>query len=103
VLLETTKTAATYKLFALPGTVPPKPALLRVAEGGCAIIIELWAMPTEHFGAFVGLIPSPLGIGTLTLDDGREVKGFICEPWVLDNAQDISEFGGWRSYMANRA
>lgn len=103
VLLESTKTAAKYKFFALPGTVPPKPGLLRVAEKGSAIVVELWAMPVEHFGSFVGLIPSPLGIGTLETEDGRQVKGFICEPWALDGAQDITEFGGWRAFMASRA
>lgn len=102
VLLESTKTAEKYRFFALPGTVPPKPGLLRVAEGGAAIIVELWAMPLEQFGSFVGLIPSPLGIGTLELQDGRLVKGFICEPWALEGAQDISEFGGWRAFMASR-
>lgn len=103
VLLETTKTAATYRFFALPGTVPPKPGLLRVAEGGAAISVELWAMPVEHFGSFVGLIPSPLGIGTLKTEDGRQVKGFICEPWALEGAEDITAFGGWRAFMASQA
>ncbi len=102
VLLESTKTAAKYRFFALPGTVPPKPGLLRVAENGSAIQIELWAMPVAHFGSFVGLIPSPLGIGTLETEDGRQVKGFICEPWALAGAQDITEFGGWRAFMASR-
>jgi len=101
VLLESTFTAANYRLYALPGTVPPKPGLRR-AEQGAAIIVELWAMPLVHFGSFVGLVPSPLGIGTLTLADGREVKGFICEPWALDGAEDITAFGGWRAYLASR-
>lgn len=105
-LLETTKTAAKYRFFALPGTVPPKPGLLRVAEGsaetGAAIVVELWSMPLEHFGSFVGLIPSPLGIGTLETEDGRQVKGFICEPWALEGAEDITAFGGWRAFMASR-
>ena len=101
-LLESTVTAPAYKLFALANTTPPKPGLKRVAEGGASIIVELWSMPVEHFGSFVALIPSPLGIGTLELADGRLVKGFICEPWALDDAVDISSFGGWRAYMASR-
>lgn len=101
-LLETTQTAATYRFYALPGTVPPKPGLLRVMEGGAAITVELWAMPLEHFGSFVGLVPSPLGIGTLETEDGRQVKGFICEPWALTGAQDITGFGGWRAFMASQ-
>ncbi|MCC2637258.1 MAG: hypothetical protein K0Q68_977 [Moraxellaceae bacterium] len=102
-LIDSTTTAPAYRLFALPGTVPPKPGLLRVKEGGAAIAIELWSMPVEHFGSFVGLIPAPLGIGTLETADGRLVKGFICEPWALDGARDITPFGGWRAFMASQA
>jgi allophanate hydrolase len=29
------------------------------------------------------------------------VKGFICEPWALADAQDITAFGGWRAYIAS--
>ncbi len=104
ILLESTQTAAAYRLFALPDTVPPKPGLLKVSsEKGAAIAVELWAMPLRHFGSFVGLIPSPLGIGTLTLADSRQVKGFICETWALEGAKDITTFGGWRAYIASLA
>jgi allophanate hydrolase len=99
-LLECTATAANYRLFALPGTVPPKPGLLRVTQGA-TIAVELWAMPLQHFGSFVALVPAPLGIGSLMLADGREVKGFICEPWAIEGAQDITAFGGWRAYIAS--
>ncbi|PTQ88961.1 allophanate hydrolase [Agitococcus lubricus] len=103
VLLEQTTTADCYQLYALAETTPPKPGLLRVESGqGSAIIVELWSMPVAHFGSFVSLIPAPLGIGTLLLADGREVKGFICEPWALAKAQNISEFGGWRAFIASK-
>jgi allophanate hydrolase len=99
-LIETTQTSADYKLFALPGTVPPKPGLLRVKPGeGAPIAIEVWEMPLAHYGSFVALIPAPLGIGTLSLSDGRQVQGFLCEPLALQGAQDITHMGGWRAYM----
>ncbi|MEN9329214.1 MAG: allophanate hydrolase, partial [Pseudomonadota bacterium] len=99
-LLEATHTAPEYKLYALPGTVPPKPGLLRVAAGeGAPIAIEIWEMPVTHYGSFVALIPAPLGIGTLTLADGRQVQGFLCEPLALEGAQDITHLGGWRAYI----
>jgi len=50
----------------------------------------------------VAEIPAPLGMGTLLLADGRRVKGFICEPWALEGATDITEFGGWRHYIASQ-
>tara|TARA_B100000676_G_scaffold312192_1_gene385219 strand:+ start:696 stop:2489 length:1794 start_codon:yes stop_codon:yes gene_type:complete len=101
VLLEATHTAPCYRLYALANTVPPKPGLIRnEKDGGASIPIELWQMPIEHFGSFVGLIPAPLGIGSLETVDGRWVKGFICEPWAIDDATDITGLGGWRHYIA---
>ena len=73
----------------------------RVAEDGAAIIVELWDVPQARFGEFVAEIPPPLGIGNLELADGRWVKGFICEPYALDGARDITSFGGWRAYIAS--
>lgn len=97
-LIEATQTAPNYKLFALPGTTPPKPGLLRVAEGGQPIEVELWALSPAAFGLFVSRIPSPLGIGTLQLSDGRTAKGFLVEHCALTGADDISHFGGWRAF-----
>ncbi|PZA13551.1 allophanate hydrolase [Rhodopseudomonas palustris] len=103
-LLSATATTPDYKLYALKGTVPPKPGLLRVAPGaGTAIAVEVWALSPAAFGSFVAAIPSPLSIGTLTLADGTTVKGFLAEPAALEGARDISHFGGWRAYMAELA
>ncbi len=100
-LVRATETARDYRLFALPNTTPPKPGLLRVVTGlGHNIAIEIWQMPATAFGSFVALIPAPLGIGTLRLIDGSTVQGFICEPLDLNEARDVSSFGGWRAYIA---
>ena len=102
-LVESTHTAPIYRLYALPGTVPPKPGLKRVAPGeGAAIEIEIWDMPLAHYGSFVSLVPAPLSIGTLTLADGSSVQGFLCEPLALEQATDITHLGGWRAYTAER-
>ncbi len=100
-LLRTARTAPRYRFFALPGTVPPKPGLIQVERDGAAIDLELWQLPARHYGSFVAAIPAPLGIGTLTLDDGHDVQGFLCEALATIGAEDISRFGGWRSYLAN--
>lgn len=98
--LESTHTAPDYRMFAL-ATQPPKPGLLRVAAGqGASIAVEIWALPADGFGRFVAAIPPPLGIGTLTLSDGRAVKGFLAESDGVTGARDISEFGGWRAFVA---
>lgn len=99
VLIETTQTSPTYSLYALKGTTPPKPGLARDEINGQQIIVELWDIPLARFGEFVVEIPTPLGIGNIELTDGRWVKGFICEPYGLQHAEDISHFGGWRAYI----
>lgn len=101
-LLGPAETSPDYRFYALAGTVPPKPGLLRVAPGeGARIELELWEMPVEHYGSFVALVPAPLGIGTLQLADGVSVQGFLCEAQALQGALDITPFGGWRAYLAS--
>jgi allophanate hydrolase len=100
-LLERSATAPHYRLYALPGTRPPKPGLLRVKNGaGAAIEIEVWALSEKAFGRFVAAVPPPLSIGTLELAGGRPVKGFLVEAEAVEGARDISSFGGWRAFMA---
>ncbi len=98
-LLETTRTAANYRLYALSGGPPVRPGLVR-HPGGVAIDVEVWAMPREQVGGFLELIPAPLGLGKLELGDGRWVNGFICEPCGVEGAEDVSRWGGWRNYLA---
>nr|WP_206370726.1 hypothetical protein [Solimonas marina] len=100
--VEATTTSADYRLYALANTTPPKPGLAK-AGAGAAIEVELWDVPLTLFGSFVAAIPPPLGIGSLTLADGRVVKGFICEGWALADATDITAFGGWRAYRASQS
>ncbi len=99
-LSRTTTTAPKYRLFALTNTTPPKPGLLRVEEPQPnGIEVEVWQLTQEAFGAFVAAIPPPMGIGTLELADGSVVKGFICEPYALQGAKEITTLGGWRNYL----
>jgi allophanate hydrolase len=100
-LERATRTAAAYTLFALPGTTPPKPGLVRDGSGaGRSIEVEVWQMPAEAYGSFVAGIPSPLGVGRIELENGEWVQGFLCESWAVAGARDISQFGGWRAYLA---
>jgi allophanate hydrolase len=102
-LERTTRTAPTYKLYALPGTTPPKPGLVRVGEDGGAIEVEVWRVPLGGYGRFVAGIPAPLGIGTITLEDGTSVQSFLCEALAVQGARDVTAFGGWRAFLAGRA
>jgi allophanate hydrolase len=99
-LVRTVNSSADYKLYALPGGPPFRPGMVRVAQGGAPIAMEIWEMPSTQFGSFVAGIPAPLGIGTVTLQGGGTVQGFVCEAIAADGAQDITHHGGWRAYLA---
>jgi allophanate hydrolase len=99
-LLETVRTQADYRLFALKETTPPKPGLIH-APGfqGLGIEVEIWALPENTVGSFIDNIPPPLTIGNIRLVNGKWVKGFLVEPSAVEHATEISEFGGWRNYL----
>lgn len=101
-LVRATRTAACYRMFALPptGSLPPRPGLVRDEEGGAEIAVEIWSIPASAFGTFVDGIASPLGMGKLLLDDGGEVSGFLCESWATREAEEITRHGGWRAWLA---
>jgi len=95
-------TAPCYRLFAL-ATDPPKPGLVRVAEGrGAPIAGELWSLPVAALGELLLEVPRPLAIGTIALDDGTDAHGFLCEAWATEDAADITEHRGWLAYLAAR-
>lgn len=98
--VEEAETAEKYELYKL-ATVPPKPGLVRLKEGGSSIALELWQMPMAAFGAFTASIPSPLGIGKIELSDGSFVPGFVCEAYATEGAENITSLGGWRAAMAS--
>ncbi|WP_018388329.1 allophanate hydrolase [Ancylobacter sp. FA202] len=99
--LRESRTCAAYQLFALPGGPPARPGLVRSSDGtGASIALEVWALPRAAFGDFLAGIPSPLAIGTVELEDGGVVKGFLCEPHGLSGARDITASGGWRAALA---
>jgi allophanate hydrolase len=99
-LVRTCRTHPDYKFYALKGTVPAKPGLVRVpGYDGPGIEVEVWALPAETVGSFVEGVPPPLAIGTLRLEDGSQVKGFLVEPAAVEDATEITHFGGWRKYL----
>jgi allophanate hydrolase len=103
-LVRACKTSRHYRLYALAGTVPPKPGLVRTPHfEGSGIDIEVWALDAAAFGAFVDEVPAPLAIGTVVLEDGTTVNGFVCEPHALEGAVEITAHGGWRQYRAATA
>jgi allophanate hydrolase len=98
-LLRDCRTAPAYRLHALAGGPPIRPGLVR-SIGGASIAVEVWALPRERFGDFIAGVPAPLCIGTVELEDGSTVKGFLCEASGLAGAADVTGYGGWRDYLS---
>lgn len=100
ILKAKTKTAKKYQLYALAGGPPHRPGLIKDDKNGTAIEAEIWSVPAHNFGSFVAGIPAPLGIGKVEIVGGELVSGFICEPYGIQDATDITQYGGWRDYLA---
>lgn len=99
-LLAETRTAKEYELYALAESTPPKPGLKHVGpEKGSALIVETYALSEAAFGSFTAEVPPPLAIGTVKLENGDWVKGFVAEPHAFEGAQNITTFGGWRAFI----
>ena len=96
-LMGPAATAKRYRLLALD-TTPPKPGLVREAEGGASIAGEVWRLPAAGFARFMAGLATPMAIGRVCLDDGRDVLGFLCEPAATAGAVDITGYGGWRRW-----
>lgn len=95
--VEATTTSPEYRMVALD-TVPPKPGVLRAPSGGGALAVEVWGLEPAAFGVFVAGLPAPMAIGKVALADGRELPGFLVEPWAVAGAEDITAHGGWAAY-----
>lgn len=100
--IRTAQTAPKYGFYELAGGPILKPGLVKInpdlGNQEASIEVEIWAMPKQHLGSFLALIPSPLGLGKIELIDGSQVVGFICEPYGIEGAIDISHTGGWRNW-----
>lgn len=92
-------TAPHYRLYALD-TVPPKPGLIRVGDGGAPIVGERWLLSPAALGEFLAELPAPMLLGKVELDDGRWITGFGCDHIAPTQGRDITEYRGWLAAMA---
>jgi allophanate hydrolase len=99
-LVGPARTAPEYRLHALP-TQPPKPGLVRVADGGATVDGEVWELPPAALGRFLAALPAPMTLGQVRLAGGTSVTGFLCEAVAADGAPDITAYGGWLAYLTS--
>ncbi|MEM9160237.1 MAG: allophanate hydrolase [Verrucomicrobiota bacterium] len=99
---RSTQTAKAYRLFALPGATPPKPGMVRDEEKGESIEVEIWNLPETQWAKFISQIPAPLGIANIELADGSTVKGFSCESYATQGAEEVTHHKSWRFYLSQK-
>ncbi|MEO3813095.1 allophanate hydrolase [Sphaerisporangium sp. B11E5] len=100
--LGTALTAPLYRLYALDGGPVPRAGLVRAASGGVPVEVELYELPAPAVGTLLTMIAPPLGLGTVELDGGSAVHGFLCEAYATTGALDISAHGSWPGYLLSR-
>lgn len=97
--IKQSKTKKGYRLFVLENKNPIRPGMMFDNTSSSQIEVEVWSMPVENFGKFMKQIASPLGIGTVFLEDETSVYGFLCESDYLKDAKEISELKSWRVFL----
>jgi hypothetical protein len=93
------KTAPEYQLWTI---ADEHPAMQRVATGGVSVALEIWHVPLEGLGVVLQQEPPGLCIGKVKLEDGTFVLGVLGEAILCEDHKEISQYGGWRNYLAQK-
>ena len=99
VFVRETTTAPSYRLWSIDDR---HPAMIRVAQGGAAIAVEVWDVPDAGLAPILLAEPRGLCVGKVFLADGEETLGVLGEPVLCEGQREITQYGGWRAYMASR-
>ncbi|WP_037940884.1 allophanate hydrolase-related protein [Sulfurospirillum arcachonense] len=98
-LVQKTQTKKGYRLFVLENKDPIRPGMVFDSSSEFQIDVEVWSMPVANFGKFMKQIQSPLCIGSVFLEDGSSVYGFLCESEHVKDAKEISNLKSWRAFI----
>ncbi len=106
-LLRRARTDASYRMFEVPpgAGLPARPALVPAADGA-PLEAEVWELSPAALGELLTLVAPPLALGTVRMEDGSEMTGFVHAGTTQDPArvlgEDLTSYGGWRAWV-NRA
>ncbi|MCX6022285.1 MAG: gamma-glutamylcyclotransferase [Chloroflexi bacterium] len=93
-------TAPVYRLFSIDDQ---HPGMFETSEGGISVPGELYLLPPDIWARVEAGEPPNLYCGPVRLDDGRVVDGILYpQEAIMPTHRDISSFGGWRAYWADR-
>jgi hypothetical protein len=91
------ETDACYRVWSIDDR---HPAMLRTPGQGTRVALELWDVPASGLARILQNEPPGLAIGKVVLKDGSVVLGVLGEPFLCEGKREITEFGGWRAYVA---
>ena len=97
--LRETTTAPLYRLWSIDDR---HPAMVRAVEGGAGVAVEVWEVPAAGLAQILLNEPAGLCIGKVRLADGEETLGVLGEPILCEGRREITQYGGWRAYVAAR-
>jgi hypothetical protein len=92
--------AVTERAYRLWSISDRHPAMIRVKTGGVLVAVEVWSVPAAGLASILLNEPPGLSIGKIKLWDGSEVLGVLGEPILCEGQKEITEYGGWRNYLA---
>ena len=95
VFIREDRTDAHYRLWSINDR---HPGMIRVAQGGTQVALEIWELPLASFADLLMSEPAGLAIGKVKLADGSEVLGVLAENWLTEGQREITELGSWRQY-----
>ena len=95
-LVREDRTAPCYRIWSIADQYP---AMLRFADGGAEIAVEVWSVPDAGVVPILENEPPGLTIGRIQLQDGSEVLGVLGEPYIVQGQPEITRYGGWRGYL----
>jgi gamma-glutamylcyclotransferase (GGCT)/AIG2-like uncharacterized protein YtfP len=94
------RTAPRYRLYSI-GDVHP--GMFEVEWGGVSVAGEIYRVPPDVWQRVEAGEPPGLYRGDVRLEDGRVVSGILFPRGLAEGRhRDISEYGDWRAYMADR-
>ena len=92
-----TTTEPHYRLWSIRDI---HPAMQRAISGGSAVALEVWDVPNDGLLSILQNEPTGLCIGRVILSDGEEILAVLGEQYLCQDQREITEYGGWRRYIA---
>ncbi len=100
---EFVREAATSDQYRMWSVNDKYPAMQRDSDGGQEIQVEIWKMTPHALVRLVESEPPGLCLGKIELSDHQWMFGILGEKSICQGMEEITRWGGWRSYSLKRS